>query len=134
MRSLVKTLVSVAVAAFATLALPGVSTSSTAYARGGGGGGGRGGPSGGTPKAGKGKKAGNQNGNKTGLGTQTPTDYLEELMRDESDANRGEFLFGARDAALVRSGEDDRNAAQRAQRNKASEDRRDAAESGAHPL
>jgi hypothetical protein len=61
-------------------------------------------------------------------------DYLEAQMREDTEAGRPDFLWAQRNAALVRSGEDDRAKAQEAQRAKASEQKRDATESGSHPL
>lgn len=110
-------------AALVAVAVAGVAVE-PAFARGGGGGGKGGG--------GKGKRGGR--GGKDALGGRSPTDYLDHTQREEADAAREDFLFATRYASLVRAAQDDRAAALRAARDRASAERRDVFESGAHPL
>ncbi|MCE9637430.1 MAG: hypothetical protein K8T90_17130 [Planctomycetes bacterium] len=143
MRDLIKATVAMLVAGAAVLL-----AADASFARGGGGGGGRGGggggrggggvrggggagPRGGGMGPGKGKGKTKAAG---GMGGKKASDYVEQLQREDAEAGLSDFLFEARYGSLVRSGEDDRGAALDAEREKASTDRRDASESGAHPL
>jgi len=162
MRSLLRALTALAVAAFATLALAPTGLNPDASARGGGGGGrgggggGRGGGSGGGRGGGTGggrgggtgggrgggagggtgggARGGRNNTGKTGMGGKTTSDYLGELQKEDADAIRPDFLWEIRDASLVRAGQDDREAALKAQREEAARERRSDTESGFHPL
>jgi hypothetical protein len=117
MRTLLRTLLAAAL----TVAVLGV-LADPVLARGGGGGG----------KGGGGKRGGGRG--KDALGGRSPTDYLDQSQREGADAARADLLFATRYGSLVRAASDDRAAALRAARDRASAQRRDAAESGAHPL
>lgn len=110
------------------------------FARGGGGMGGGGGPGGGGKGGSKGGGAG---GPKAGAGgvkkgtsnkAKSAGDYLDQQQREDAEAQLAAFLAEARYTSLVNTATDDRGAALRAARDKASTDRRDTTESGAHPL
>jgi hypothetical protein len=144
MRGLARTLTAAAVALFATIAFTtdadarGGRGGGGAGGRGGPGGGGRGGPGGGRggpggPGAGGGR-GGNNSAKRAGLNGKTVTDYLLEVMKEDAEGDRPEYLFLARDGSLVDRGADDRAAALRAQREEAAGERRGTTESGAHPL
>lgn len=138
MRGLIKTTVA-ALFALGAIAM----SADTSFARGGPGGGrggggrGGGGPRGGGmggPGMGKGGKGGKGTAKSGGMRGKNASDYIEQLQREDAEANVGDFLFEARYGSLTRAGEDDRGASLDAEREKASTDRRDASESGAHPL